>query len=149
MNSKRIFRSDDLSCRGGRARTMLPSVLGRTTRRCAPILLKMGEQLQESRRKQANNSGDDNRHQRGFDRHPQLRGRRTASGGRVGNVETESGGRQVFAAVARADTNIVALIDRRLDAVGRAGDTELTGFTDGVRSTVHIGCRWGYCAADS
>jgi hypothetical protein len=50
---------------------------------------------------------------------------------RVGNVETESGGRQVFAAVARADTNIVALIDRRLDAVGRAGDTELTGFTDG------------------
>ena len=50
---------------------------------------------------------------------------------RVGNVETKSGGRQVFAAVARADTNIVALIDRQLDAVGRAGDTELTGFTDG------------------
>src|SRR5208337_228206 len=50
---------------------------------------------------------------------------------RVGNVETASGGRQVFAAVARADTNIVALIDRQLDAVGRAGDTELTGFTDG------------------
>jgi hypothetical protein len=50
---------------------------------------------------------------------------------RVGNVETESGGRQVFAPVARADTKIVALIDRQLDAVGRAGDTELTGFTDG------------------
>jgi hypothetical protein len=50
---------------------------------------------------------------------------------RVGNVETESGGCQVFAAVARADTNIVALIDRQLDAVGRAGDAELTGFTDG------------------
>jgi hypothetical protein len=50
---------------------------------------------------------------------------------RVGNVETESGGRQVFAAVVRADTNIVTLIDRQLDAVGRAGDTELTGFTDG------------------
>jgi len=50
---------------------------------------------------------------------------------RVGNVETESGGRLVFAAVARADTNIVALIDRQLDAVGQAGDDELTGFTDG------------------
>jgi hypothetical protein len=50
---------------------------------------------------------------------------------RVGNVETEAGGRQVFGAVARADTDIVALIGRKLEAVGRTGDTELTGFTDG------------------
>jgi hypothetical protein len=50
---------------------------------------------------------------------------------RVGNVETEVGGRQVFGAVVRADTDIVALIGRKLEAVGRNGDTELTGFTDG------------------
>jgi len=51
---------------------------------------------------------------------------------RVGNVETEEGGRQVFGAVARADTGIVVLlIGRNLDAVGRSGETELTGFTDG------------------
>ena len=50
---------------------------------------------------------------------------------RVGNVETEVGGRQVFGAVVRADTDIVALIGRKLEAVGRTGDTELTGFTDG------------------
>jgi hypothetical protein len=50
---------------------------------------------------------------------------------RVGNVETEAGGRQVFGAVARADTDIVALISRKLEAVGRTGDTQLTGFTDG------------------
>jgi len=50
---------------------------------------------------------------------------------RVGNVETESGGRQVFGAVARADTDIEVLIRRNLDAVGRTEDTALTGFTDG------------------
>jgi hypothetical protein len=51
---------------------------------------------------------------------------------RAGNVETESGGRQVFAAVAKADTDIVTLIGRNLEAVGRTGETELTGFTDGA-----------------
>jgi hypothetical protein len=50
---------------------------------------------------------------------------------RVGNVETESGGRQVFGAVAKADTDIKVLISRSLDAVGRTEDTVLTAFTDG------------------
>jgi hypothetical protein len=50
---------------------------------------------------------------------------------RVGNVETESGGRQVFGAVARADTDIKVMIRRNLDAVGRTEDTALTAFTDG------------------
>jgi hypothetical protein len=50
---------------------------------------------------------------------------------RVGNVETASGGRQVFGAVAKADTNIKVLIHRSLDAVGRSEETALTAFTDG------------------
>ncbi len=50
---------------------------------------------------------------------------------RVGNVETASGGRQVFGAVAKSGTDIEALIRRNLDAVGRTGDTALTAFTDG------------------
>jgi len=50
---------------------------------------------------------------------------------RVGNVETKSGDRQVFGAVAKADTDIKALTRRNLDAVGRTDDTELTAFTDG------------------
>jgi hypothetical protein len=50
---------------------------------------------------------------------------------RVGNVESEAGGRQVFGAVARSDTDLVALIGRKLDAVGRTEATTLTGFTDG------------------
>jgi hypothetical protein len=50
---------------------------------------------------------------------------------RVGNVETASGGRQVFGAVAKADTNIEAQIRRNLDAIGRSEGTALTAFTDG------------------
>ena len=50
---------------------------------------------------------------------------------RVGNVETSTGARQVFAAVAGADTDIAALIRGNLTAVGRAADTTLTAFTDG------------------
>ncbi len=50
---------------------------------------------------------------------------------RVGNVETEAGGRQVFGAVAKAGTDIRALIRRTLDAVGRTEGTALTAFTDG------------------
>ena len=50
---------------------------------------------------------------------------------RVGNVETNSGGRQVFGAVARADTNIAELIRQNLDAVGHTEGTALTAFTDG------------------
>src|SRR4029079_1756535 len=47
---------------------------------------------------------------------------------RVGNVETETGDRQVFGAVAKADTDIKVLIRRSLDAVGRSEDTVLTAF---------------------
>jgi hypothetical protein len=50
---------------------------------------------------------------------------------RVGSVETKSGGRQVFGAVARSDTDIKMQIRRTLDAVGRTEGTELTAFTDG------------------
>jgi hypothetical protein len=50
---------------------------------------------------------------------------------RVGNVETASGGRQVFGAVAMADTDISMLIQQSLRAVGRTDDTEVTAFTDG------------------
>jgi hypothetical protein len=50
---------------------------------------------------------------------------------RVGNVETSGGGRQVFGAVAKVDTEIAVLIRRSLETVGRAADTELTAFTDG------------------
>jgi hypothetical protein len=50
---------------------------------------------------------------------------------RVGNAETDTGGRQVFGAVARAGTDIEALIRRNLETVGRTEDTELSAFTDG------------------
>ncbi len=50
---------------------------------------------------------------------------------RIGNVETQSGGRQVFGAVAKVDTDIRALIRHTLDAVGRTENTALTAFTDG------------------
>jgi hypothetical protein len=50
---------------------------------------------------------------------------------RVGNVETKCGGRQVFGAVAKAETDIKVLINRNLDAVGRTEHTALTAFTDG------------------
>jgi hypothetical protein len=50
---------------------------------------------------------------------------------RVGNVETSTGARQVFAAVVGADTDIVALIHRNLSVVGRTADTTITAFTDG------------------
>lgn len=53
---------------------------------------------------------------------------------RVGNVETAGGGRQVFGAVAKTDTDIAALTRRNLQIVGRTGDTEVTAFTDGCSS---------------
>ena len=49
----------------------------------------------------------------------------------VGNAETDAGGRQVFAAVARSETDLAASIGRTLDGVGRTGATVSTGFTDG------------------
>jgi hypothetical protein len=64
---------------------------------------------------------------------------------RVGNVEASDGGRQVFGAVAKTDTNIAELIRRSLEAVGRTNDTELTAFTDGcpgLRSILaEAGCK--------
>jgi hypothetical protein len=57
---------------------------------------------------------------------------------RVGNVETGSGRRQVFGAVAKADTDVKVLIRRSLDAVGRTEDTELPAFTDGCSSLRRI-----------
>jgi hypothetical protein len=50
---------------------------------------------------------------------------------RVGNVETVDGGRQVFGAVARTETDITALIQRTLETMGRTDTTEVTAFTDG------------------
>jgi hypothetical protein len=50
---------------------------------------------------------------------------------RIGNVETASGGRQVFGAVAGSDTDIKMLIRRNLEAVGQTEATALTAFTDG------------------
>jgi hypothetical protein len=50
---------------------------------------------------------------------------------RVGNVETETGSRQVFGAVAKAETDITALIQRSLETVGQTDATEVTAFTDG------------------
>jgi hypothetical protein len=50
---------------------------------------------------------------------------------RIGNVETPDGGRRVFGAVARTDTDIAVLIRRNLETLGRTDDTELTAFTDG------------------
>ncbi len=50
---------------------------------------------------------------------------------RIGNVETTTGRRQVFGAVAKTDTDLAALIRGSLDAVGRTEDTALTAFSDG------------------
>jgi hypothetical protein len=50
---------------------------------------------------------------------------------RVGNVETADGGRQVFGAAAKADTDITALLRQNLQSVGCTTDTAVTAFTDG------------------
>ena len=49
----------------------------------------------------------------------------------LGNVEASNAARQVFAAVAKTDTSIVALIQRGLKEVGQTADTAITAFTDG------------------
>jgi hypothetical protein len=53
---------------------------------------------------------------------------------RVGNIETETGGRQVFGAVTRSETDITALIQRTLGTAGRTDATKVTAFTDGCPS---------------
>jgi hypothetical protein len=50
---------------------------------------------------------------------------------RIGNVETTTGRRQVFGAVAKTGKESAVLIRRSLDAVGRTEGTALTAFTDG------------------
>jgi hypothetical protein len=50
---------------------------------------------------------------------------------RVGNVEMVDGGRQVFGAVARTETDITALIQRTLETVGRTDTTEVTQLVAG------------------
>ena len=50
---------------------------------------------------------------------------------RIGNAETTTGRRQVFGTVAKAETDLGALIRRGLDAVGRTEGTALAAFTDG------------------
>jgi hypothetical protein len=50
---------------------------------------------------------------------------------RLGNVEASDGGRQVFAAVAKTNTLIEALIQHGLKEVSQTTDTEMTAFTDG------------------
>src|SRR4051794_40039650 len=50
---------------------------------------------------------------------------------RIGNAETTTGRRQVFGAVAKAETDLGALIRRSLEAAGRTEGTVLTAFTDG------------------
>jgi hypothetical protein len=64
---------------------------------------------------------------------------------RVGNVEASGGGRQVFGAVAKAETEIAVMIRRSLETVGRTTDTDVTAFTDGapgLRSNLsEAGCK--------
>jgi hypothetical protein len=50
---------------------------------------------------------------------------------RVGNVETAERRRQVFGAVAGADTDVAALVRGSLAAVGRTAETTVSAFTDG------------------
>jgi hypothetical protein len=50
---------------------------------------------------------------------------------RAGSVETADGARQFFGAVAKAGSDLAALIRRSFAAIGRTGDTEVTAFTDG------------------
>jgi hypothetical protein len=57
---------------------------------------------------------------------------------RVGNVKAKSGARQVFGAVAKADTDIKVLIRGNLDAVAQTESTKLTAFTDGCPGLPHI-----------
>jgi hypothetical protein len=66
---------------------------------------------------------------------------------RVGNVETNSGARQVFGAVTRAETDIRVLINRNLDAVGRTAHTALSAFTDGCPALRRILADAGVTAA--
>jgi hypothetical protein len=63
---------------------------------------------------------------------------------RVGNVEASGGGRQVFGAVATAETDIAVMIRRSFETVGRTTDTEVTAFTDGAPGLRSILSEAGY-----
>src|SRR3954452_1673899 len=62
------------------------------------------------------------------------------------NKATPGGNRQLFGAVANAGTDIVALIRRTRDTMGRTSDTELTAFTDGCSSMRSIRAEAGFRA---
>ena len=53
-------------------------------------------------------------------------------------MHQRAGGRQVFGAVTRTDTDPAALIRRGLEAIGRTEGTALTAFTDGCPGLRHI-----------
>jgi DUF1365 family protein len=63
---------------------------------------------------------------------------------RIGNVETATGSRQEFGAVAKTDTDLEALIRRSVDTVGRTKETVLTALTDRIglhpRNTKRSAC---------
>src|SRR3954470_23623995 len=68
---------------------------------------------------------------------------------RIGNVETATGRRQVFSAVAKTDTDLAALIRRSLNTVGRTEATVLTAFTDGCPGLRRILLDAGVSGADN
>jgi hypothetical protein len=57
---------------------------------------------------------------------------------RVGNIETPGAGRQVFGAVAKSDTDILKLIGRTLETMGRTRGTRLTAFAVGFNEIIWI-----------
>src|SRR3954451_13016078 len=61
---------------------------------------------------------------------------------RIGTVETATGRRQVFGAVAKTDTDLAALIRRSLNTVGRTDATVLTAFRRLSRAAAHPPRRW-------
>jgi hypothetical protein len=61
---------------------------------------------------------------------------------RIGNVETATGRRQVFGAVAKTDTDPAALIRRSLEAVGCTEGTALTAAIDGCPGLRRSSRRW-------
>ena len=101
-----------------------PRVNGRCDVGCRPSVCNHGVSLQQSRATSMTVTVDSTfvRSCEGGEQHLEVR---------VGNVETSDGGRQVFGAVARSETDIAVRIRRCLDAVGRTAETAVTAFTDG------------------
>ena len=119
----------------GKLQHLLPADAGRSPETLRNHTLRIGEQLGTASSDQpttaaaaASTVGVDStliRSREEGERHLEVR---------VGNVETASRGRQVFGAVAKADTNISTLIRQSLRAVGRTDDTAFTDGCPGLRS---------------